>query len=170
MSRIHQIQVQFDPVQDRCLLRFRTREQAEYCFWLTRRFAKALWPVLVGLLGSSAEVRHQRDDQTRAAVLSFQHESAISRSDFQTPYEPAAQAPLGAAPLLLTRAVAKNTANGNHILSLQSSTGPGIDVALDSVLAHSLAKLIADAAQRADWGLPLTLGEPVPPTRGSAIN
>jgi len=170
MSRIHQIQVQFDPVQDRCLLRFRTGEQAEFNFWLTRRFVKALWSGLLGLLGSSANVRDQLDDQARATVLSFQHESAISKSDFETPYQPAAQTPLGADPLLLVRATARNLHDGNHVLSLHAYNGQGIDVTLDGVLAHSLTKLIADAARRADWELPLTLGDPAAASDENTIN
>ena len=50
MSTLHQIQMQYDAHEDRGLLRIRTRDGSEFRFWLTRRFVRALWPMVREML------------------------------------------------------------------------------------------------------------------------
>ena len=47
---IHQIQMAFDKLQDRILLRVSTSDQAEFRFWMTRRYTKLLWTMLIKML------------------------------------------------------------------------------------------------------------------------
>ena len=50
MSSIHQIQMAYQPVEDRILVRVSSTELAEFRFWMTRRYVKLLWTVLLKLL------------------------------------------------------------------------------------------------------------------------
>ena len=77
MSRLHQIQLQFDPHQDRAVLRIRTTDQSEFLFWLTRRFVKLMWQVLIKIVEKDTQVSAQANPDNKQAVLAFQHEKAV---------------------------------------------------------------------------------------------
>ena len=45
--RLEQFSASYDSGQDRMLLRIRSNDDAEYRFWLTRRYLALLWPILM---------------------------------------------------------------------------------------------------------------------------
>ena len=103
MSNLSQINMQFRPADDRLLLLLKTNELAEFRFWMTRRFVKGLWPALVNCLASNEVVIGQTQKQAKQTVLTFQHESAVAQSNFESSYNSVVtSAPLGDKPLLLT--------------------------------------------------------------------
>ena len=158
MTKLHQIQVKFTPLEDRLLLRVQTEDRSEFRFWLTRRFVKTLWPVLVKMLAADRTVRSQSDPQARQAVLSFQHQAAVERSDFETKYRQAVAAtPLGEAPVLLYDfALAERALH--PVLCLRPGQGPGIELTLTGTMLHSLCHLLADAVAGAGWDMRLKIG------------
>jgi hypothetical protein len=161
VASIHQINLSYDGLEDRALLRLSTTARAEFRFWLTRRFVRALWPALVGALRPESESATATTAEARDLVLSFQHEAALGEGDFATPYHrDAVEFPLGEAPLLLGRASIRRTADGRPMLKLLPADGRGIEVALGPVLLHSLCELVRDVAQKAGWGLELEIARP----------
>ena len=160
MSRVHQIQLRYDAREDRSLLRISTLDKCEYQFWMTRRFTKLLWPVLVRMLESTGNVAHQQDQAAKLAMLSFDHEKATSSSDFTTKYhDDATRTPLGKSPLLLAKAQVKPDSANVPRLGLHPLEGPGLEIAMDDKLLHSFCTLEAKAAHSADWDLDLSMGE-----------
>ena len=156
MGQLHQIRLQYDAQEDRGLLLVSTQARAEYRFWLTRRFVKLLWPVLMKVVESDEQVQRQSDTQAKKAVVSFQHEKALDQSDFSTAYKTEGLSqPLGDAPVLLAKIQLKQAANGNRLLCMHPLDGQGIELALNAVLLHSLCKLISDTVQTAGWDLEL---------------
>jgi hypothetical protein len=154
---IHQIQMLYDKQQDRVLLRVSTRDQTEFRFWLTRRFVKRLWGLLLKMLEQDEAFR-SLSVEARHALLGMQHETFIGEGDFSQTYEDGArQLPLGPEPVLLTTARGKAGAKGAQILSLHPTQGQGIDIALNSKLLHMIAKLLRDAVSRSDWDIRITL-------------
>ena len=69
MSRVHQIQLKYDAREDRSLLRISTLDKCEYQFWMTRRFTKLLWPVLVRMLESTGNVVRQQNQKWPESIL-----------------------------------------------------------------------------------------------------
>ena len=61
MAQLHQVQLSYDPTEDRAVLRIRTHDNSEFTFWLTRRYVKLLWPVLMQMLESHPQVANQTD-------------------------------------------------------------------------------------------------------------
>jgi hypothetical protein len=154
---IHQIQMVYDQRQDRILLRLSTREHTEFRFWLTRRFVKRLWVLLLKMLEQDESFR-SLGEEARRALLGMQHETFVEEGDFSKAYEDAArQMPLGPEPVLLATAKGKVGAKGKHTLSLHPTIGQGIDLGLDSKLLHMLFKLLHDAVSRSDWDIRITL-------------
>ena len=151
---IHQIQARHDELQDRIFMRLTTSDECEFQFWLTRRFMKRFWPVLVKLLEHDEAVRRQIDEAARKAVLGMRHEALLQQSDFSTAFEEREyQRPLGTEPMLVARADCTARADGLVLLSLRPLQGQGIDLTLDARLLHSIYKLLADALAKAEWDI-----------------
>jgi len=167
MTRLHQIQIQYAPAEDRGLLRVNTTDGAEYRFWLTRRFVVLLWPLLVRALDTDGHAATQRGATERAAVRAFEHHKAVGDSNFATPFQPGSATPLGGAPVLLGRAALHPVAAGGYLLSLHPLQGQGIDLTFDGTMLHSFSKLLDDMVRSAEWQLDheaLAPRETLPPT------
>jgi hypothetical protein len=155
---IHQIQFAYQEQQDRVLMRVSTTEGDEFRFWLTRRFVRRLWGLLVGMLGQDQPVRQQLDADTKRTVLGIRHEGFAQQGNFSAPFEEREyRHPLGDEPLLLARAEGKLRDDGTYLLRLQPQAGQGIDMVLDAKLLHLFSKLLNQAVGKTDWDVNLDL-------------
>lgn len=160
---IHQIQIRHDENEDRLLLRFSTTDGCEFRFWLSRRFTKRLWGMLVQMLEWDRAVKQQMDLETRHTVLDLQHEAYSQQANYATHFEEKAQkAPLGQAPLLLTKAKGTKRDDGSQTLSLYPPQGPGVDITLDTKLLHIFTRLLREQVGKTDWDVNLALYEGKP--------
>ena len=161
---IAQIQIRYDENDDRLLLRFSTTDDCEFRFWLTRRFTKRLWPMLVRMLEWDQAVKQQIDPTARSEVLDIRHQGYVSEADYQTRFrEPSEQAPrtmpLGETPVLLGRAEGKKRPDGVQVLTLQPMQGHGIDITADMRLLHLFMRLLREQVAKTDWDMNLALHE-----------
>jgi len=84
--RLHQLKIDFAAEQDRMLMLIAASEQVEVRMWLTRRFVKLLWPLLVKLAEeASPRIRTQPNPEARKALLNIEHEQAVSKANFSQP-------------------------------------------------------------------------------------
>ncbi|HYC47859.1 MAG TPA: hypothetical protein VED01_20500 [Burkholderiales bacterium] len=169
---IHQIQIRHDPVEDRLLLRLTTTDNAEVRFWLTRRFTKRLWQLLVQMLESDHAVRQQVDPTLRRTVLDLQHEGYSQQADYtkgfaEAPSDSPRRLLLGETPVLLGKAHGKTRDDGVHLLSLQPLKGQGIDMTLDTRLLHVFTRLLREQVAKTEWDLTLALYEPAQQTEAA---
>jgi len=157
--RLQQLKVEYDAEQDRLLMLVATSEGVELRLALTRRFVKLLWPLLVKLAEeASPRIRTQANPEARKALLGLEHEYAVSKADFSKPYDAGASAtPLGEAPLLLARIQTGHDRAGQPVVALHPSTGQGITLSFDSVLLHSVCRLLQSAVKKSDWDVELKL-------------
>ena len=157
--RLHQLKVEYDAEQDRLLMLVATSEGVELRLSLTRRFVKLLWPLLVKLAEeASPRIRSQVNPEARKALLSLEHETAVSKADFSKPYDAGGSArPLGDAPLLLARIQTGHDRNGQPVVALHPPEGQGVTLSFDSVLLHSVCRLLQAAVKQSDWDMELKL-------------
>jgi hypothetical protein len=157
--RLHQVKIDFDAEQDRLLMLIAASEQVEVRMWLTRRYVKLLWPLLVKLAEeASPRIRTQPNPEARRALLNIEHEQAVSKANFDKPYDDSARAtPLGAEPLLLARIQTGHDPNGHPILAMHPADGNGVTLTLDPVLLHSVCRLLQAAVKKGDWDMDLKL-------------
>ena len=157
--RLHQLKIDYHPEQDRLLMLISARDGVELRMWLTRRFVKLLWPLLVKLAEeSNPRIRTQASPEARKALLGLAHEQAVARADFSKPYDASErERPLGDAPLLLVRMQTAEDRNGLPILALYPAQGQGVTLTLDSVLLHSICRLLQAAVKTSDWDMELRL-------------
>ena len=164
----------FEPVEDRVLLKLDTTDASRFQFWLTRRYVKLLWPVLLELLLKDERIAVRRRPQARhepsppraapqaddAPAAAPQAPATAPQAPATAPQAPAAAYPLGATPVLLSRITLKTTERG-RALSILPERGKGVDLALDQSMLHSMCKLLRDVAAKADWGLTLDKDFPI---------
>ena len=167
---LQQINVGHVPEQDRLLVRISTTDKLEFRFWLTRHLLRGLWAGLLQRMQSTEPVRQQAAPQTRAAVLGFQHEKALSESRFGDPYLKDELTPaIPGEPLLIASINLSEGGKGQHVLVFLPKTGAGITVQVNDRMLHAFAKLVDEAAQRAGWDLALSV--PVgAPAAGTTVN
>jgi hypothetical protein len=157
--RLHQLKVDYDAEQDRLLMQVATSEGVEVRMHLTRRFIKLLWPLLVKLAEeASPRIRTQANPEARKALLGLEHDNAVQKADFSKPYDASNLAtPLGSTPILLARIQTGHDRNGQPVVALHPSEGQGITLTFDSVLLHSVCRLLQAAVKKSDWDMELKL-------------
>lgn len=158
MSKLQQLNISFEPAEDRLLLRLRTDDNSEFRSWITRRYLRLLWGVLKEMLASLSSTSAEADAATKDAMMAFQEQEALQKTDFQSPYqEGASTLPLGEEPVLLTDIQRKPGPNGLQILRLAPQGQQGLELTCDLTMLYSLSKLFSDAVQKAQWDLDLQL-------------
>jgi len=171
MGRLHQMQISFSPEEDRLFFRFNTTDKNEFRFWFTRRYVKLLWDVLEKLLLKQTQTAYNVNPKIQKAVLSFQHEQAVAKSDFSTTYvQEEMKTPLGESPVLLSRLQVKMAKNGDPILCFHPEKGNGIELNLDNNLLHSFAKMLISSVSKTDWDLHYQITEQAPLPSESRLN
>lgn len=156
---IHQLQVAFDALQDRLVLRLSTTANEEIRAHLTRRFVREIWPhlvrVLAGHLGGTPA--------NREAPASDQ--SARNAGTFSEPFQDdQLTRPLGSTPLLVAECKIEIPDAGRCRLILREPRERSLVLELDKNLMEIFCSMLRAAANAADWGLPLEYdARPVPP-------
>jgi len=156
--QIHQIQMAYDKAQDRLLMRLSTTDKAEFRFWLTRRYVKRLWAVLLKMIERDPSAAQYLDQDLRRAMVEFQHENMVRGGNFSKQFEEGAGTmPLGDAPVLLARITGKQNADSTQVLCMHPEQGRGIDLAVNAQLLHMISKLVTDAVAQSDWDISLAI-------------
>ena len=164
--QLEQFSASYDAAQDRLLLRIRSSDDAEFRFWITRRYLALLWPLLMRM-ADEFSARKAADPLTRSTLAELAHGEAVNKADFGSAYRDGSLYPLGEEPVLLGRVTVKPLRGNTQILMLLPQKGQGINLDLDEKLVHVLARLLQQAAVAADWGLKLEVttgggAQPVP--------
>jgi len=160
MGRIHQMQISFSVAEDRLFFRFNTTDKHEFRFWFTRRYVKTLWQGLEKLLLKQTQTAYNVTPKVQKALLSFQHEQVVAKSDFSKQYEQDNMTmPLGETPILLSRFQIKMAQNGDPILCFHPEKGSGVELNMDEKLLHSFAQLLTNAVNKTEWDLHYQIAE-----------
>ena len=157
--RLHQLKIDYDAEQDRLLMLVSASDGIEVRLTLTRRFVKLLWPLLLKLAEeASPRIRTQANPEARKALLGIEHAQAVARADFSKAYDAKPRStPLGEAPLLLARIQTGRNREGQPVVALHPAEGSGVTLTFDSVLLHSVCRLLQSAVKKSDWDMDLRL-------------
>jgi len=161
MPNLGQINMSFNPLEDRLLLRMTSGTPEgvlEYRVWLTRRFVRLLWDALKQTLEAETAADPRLEPTGRTAIQEFEEMDALSKADFSTPYKPKVEeTPLGQEPFLASRLQIRKTPEGGKIMSLLDQEGRGVTLGLNTGMIHAVRKLLVDAVQKAQWDLAISL-------------
>ena len=157
--KLHQLKVDYNAEQDRLLMLIAASDAVELRMWLTRRFVKLLWPLLVKLAEeASPRIRTQANPEARKALLGIEHQQAVQKADFSKAYEAKPRnMPLGEEPLLLGRIQTGHDRKGQPVLAMHPAEGQGVTLTLDAVLLHSVCRLLQAAVKKSGWDMELKL-------------
>lgn len=177
---LHQIQVSYQPNEDRLLYRasFKADDGAlqEIRAWLTRRMLRELWSGIVTSLKAQIRLDKPLAAHASAEIVSMEHQTSVAamqeNGSFGNSYESAVQQyPLGETPLLIT--TASFAANPNQPLRINfiSESCKGFEIAFSSPILHGFCKLLMEAVEKADWGMNLVLpGDALFPKLSATLN
>jgi len=154
-NQLEQFSASYNATQDRLLLRVRTSDDAEFRFWLTRRYVELLWPILMKIADSFSSRRAPSDPATRGILAEMAHGEAVGGANFSAAYQQGASFPLGEEPILLAKITVTAKEGNTQTLTLLPQDGQGLHLELDEKLVHVIARLLQEAANCADWGLKL---------------
>ena len=165
--KLQQLKVDYNAEQDRLLMLIAASDAVELRMWLTRRFVKLLWPLLVKLAEeASPRIRTQANPEARKALLGIEHQQAVQKADFSKAYEASKSRnmPLGEEPLLLGRIQTGHDRKGQPVLAMHPAECQGVTLTLDAVLLHSVCRLLQAAVKKSGWDMELKLpgGDPAP--------
>jgi hypothetical protein len=154
--QLEQFSASYDAAQDRLLLRIRSNDDAEFRFWITRRYLALLWPLLMKMADDFSALK-ATDPATRSTLAELAHGEAVNKADFGSAYRDGSLYPLGEEPILLGRVTIKPLQDKTQTLTLLPQEGQGINLDLDERLVHVLARLLQQAAVAAEWALSLDI-------------
>ncbi|MCB1906576.1 MAG: hypothetical protein KDH15_04345 [Rhodocyclaceae bacterium] len=145
---IQQLQIAYDALADRLLLRLSTSAGEEYLAHLTRRFVSQIWPGLAASLAAAAPSDPATSTETRGGR-------------FDRPYEAPADVehPLGTTPLLVAEARMERDDQGRLQLQLKERRQRAFSLTLNPSLLRVFCAMLRAAVDAADWGLSLGDGD-----------
>lgn len=165
---ISQMQMLYNPEEDRILFRVNTTAGQQFRFWITRRYAALLLRVLKEHVDSDPDVSAQGSPEAKEAVRSFKQEKAVQSANFKDEFrEESAEMPLGEEALLAYR-LQYNIKEGVLNLGIQPKTGQGISMVINQQINSSLTQLLAAAIRKAEWNL--VARRAAPPQSDRVIN
>ncbi|MCP5142601.1 MAG: hypothetical protein H6926_03165 [Chromatiales bacterium] len=154
MAGIEQMQLKFDPQQDRLLLRVNSLDKQQLRFWLTRRIVKRLLPPLLEVL-HKASAGEQADARTKAALFEFEQRNIREQVDFSSEFsDDASSLPLGENGLLVETISITSHQNGDVSVKLADHAKTSVTLRLNEKLLHSLFAILRQALAAADWDMP----------------
>ncbi len=149
---IHQLQVAYEAVPDRLLLRVSTRSGEEFLAHLTRRFVRQLWASLAPL--------------AHAPETSGEAPPSGEPGRFDKPYAPPADLvhPLGQAPLLVSEARIERDKANQLVLVLREHRQRSMSLTLNDKLLQVFCAMLRAGTRAAEWDLDLDSDPNIPRT------
>ncbi|MFA6915110.1 MAG: hypothetical protein WC222_01820 [Parachlamydiales bacterium] len=153
MSNLEQLKLSFDPVQDRLVLIFFTKDFSEFRFWITRRLVRKLWNALQQLqntLHKSGIEQEHEVEKAKQHVQQEQVQKEASKYGMQV-----SRNPLGTDPLLLMQVKIGTNDQGQIHFTFESTAGTNVDFTTDKTFVSLLSQLIQKAIPHTEWDITL---------------
>ncbi|HTJ97350.1 MAG TPA: hypothetical protein VL381_07760 [Rhodocyclaceae bacterium] len=173
-NALHQINISYDQVQDRLLLRMTNTGGQEFQYWLTRRFVGMLWQALGHVFDWFGKQQVGSDSLLNSVRKELVAQHATDGAKLDDEYQGGTQLVSGMAPLLLTTINIRPLPPSLYLLQLEPLDGQSIDLRMDEKLAHVISHMLKEATRSAEWALPgaeatQTLGE-INPSAGYRLH
>ena len=153
-NALHQINISYDQVQDRLLLRMTNTGGQEFQYWLTRRFVGLLWQALGHIVDWFGKQQVGSDNTLNAVRKELVSQHATEGADLDGSYKGGTQVLTDTHPLLLTTINIRPIPPSLYLLQLEPMDGQAIDLRLDEKLVHVINHMLRQAATSAEWDMP----------------
>lgn len=161
-NQLHQININYNPVEDRILLRASTTGKLEYRVWMTRRFTALLLTILTNSLAEDGDIA-MASPEAKKPLMDFKKQEALGRANFSEPYkeDDAHHFPFGPEGMLAQKIVYKKQEASLRI-TITPGSGKGMNLLLESSMQQILKKMLEDAIASAKWNIPTEKYPPQP--------
>lgn len=158
-ASIQQINIAYNAVEDRLLLKIGFSDEAELAVWLTRRLVKGLWQLLQNdeLVQQPVEVEASGNEKT---LSGFEKAHTPQKLDFTSEYKP--RETINQQDTLLAREChILKSVNRSASLELVCANGQTIKLLLTQELALALINMLQLVSKETGWELLLSAHTPV---------
>ena len=167
--RIHQLNLKYEPDQDRLIARINSTSGLEIRLWLTRRLTLGFLPLLRrltdeqivradALATAAGAPRAPSDPKLREFLNEFKKDAALQQSDFKTPFKESTDAPAtGDDPMLVAEIALTPLANAHLQVKFSgkvkgSTEKRDVQIDLDEKLMHGFLHLLEKSYVNSQWG------------------
>ena len=147
---VQQINISYDPKQDRLKLRLADTDSKEYAVWLTRRLVSRLLPAVAQRLRETAMAETESGQRSLAA---FEHQTAVENSDFSTGYAENLEPALEGGPILAKEIRFGLRDGGNAELQFFGDNDEQMTLTLTTQFIHGFIRLLNQGIETAEWGI-----------------
>lgn len=150
---INQMQMLYNPEEDRIFFRVNSTDHKEFRFWVTRRFTQLLLKVLGDHLVSDPDISLQGTLAAKQAVMEFKKEKAMDGANFKQSFqEDEAEFPLGKETLLAYKITSARIGD-NLQLGIHPKSAQGINMVINRDINTTMTQLLLGSARKAGWNL-----------------
>ncbi len=155
-AAIQQINISYNPVEDRLLLKIGFSDDAELAVWMTRRLVKIMWQ----LLQTDEIVSSQGTLSAGPLALDPARPAGLKKLDFTSEYKQ--RDTINQHAILLAKdCLLLKSADRQAMLELACSNGQAVKLALTPELAVALVNMLQLVSKETAWGLSMGLHAPV---------
>ena len=160
-ASIQQLNLGYDALQDRLLLRLGLSDGTEIKIWLTRRIVKAVWGLLqsADLLPVTAPdmFTSQTSDALDQAAKQATEQKTLKQLDFTETYD-ASRTNLTDAPILPRECRILALDNGQHVVELLADEQLNLRIPMNQELIQALTNMLQITSKEAGWDLSFAEG------------
>jgi hypothetical protein len=160
-ASIQQLNLGYDALQDRLLLRLGLSDGTEIKIWLTRRIVKAVWGLLqsADLLPVTAPdmFTSQTSDALDQAAKQATEQKTLKQLDFTETYD-ASRTNLTDAPILPRECRILALDNGQHVMELLADEQLNLRIPMNQELIQALTNMLQITSKEAGWDLSFAEG------------
>lgn len=150
-AAIEQLDLGYDAIQDRLLLKLGLADNTEFAIWLTRRLTRGLWDIMQK---ANVALPYKSPPLPESANGSAIKPGVLPDMDFSEEYR-AGRIARTPEPMLATRCQISH-GKGEAVLELQSDDGKTVKVPLSRELAMALPNMLQFTTRDSGWDLHLT--------------
>ena len=144
-DKLHQLNINYVPIEDRLMLRINTLSGDEFRIWLTRRFTD----LLLNLLGK--EIDKYGGIPTLASTTETKDMFKKGAMEKRYEEEKVINYPLGEAGILACKVKCNSTQEENLALELLPEDGKGITLNLNKTLLFMFYNLLSQGCAQSAW-------------------
>ncbi len=151
---IQQLNLGYNPQQDRLLLRVGLSDDTELLLWITYRIARQMWRLLSGDTHLPTADSIQPDMPAASAVAQFQQEAqateALKQMDFATKYQPRKEVRNDGALLAIDLKLSGDTIRHLDVVCLEGVT---VGINLPPALVLALCNMLQLSVRESGWSI-----------------
>lgn len=146
-QNIQQLNIGYNPIEDRLLFKLKSGSNQEYRLWFTRRFSKLLLSLLIDKMDTFGGIDSIGVSEDTQAVI----KNGALEKKYIAPIAP--QYPLGKAGIIPTKMNISQLKNNTISINFLNNDNKGMKFNMDKKMLYLTHNLLTQGINKADWDL-----------------